>query len=397
MNSKRQSSRCFTAKFSFQHGFTLIELMVSLVLGLVLVGGVMSIFSTNREAFRSTENLARMQENARAAFDLMARDLREAGTNSCGAKLVANVIRSGTAIPWWADWNLGTIRGYDSGQDVTSIVAIGTAANARLTGTDAVLVMRAGPDEKIITAHDQAAFEMTLNSVNGLDQHDVVIACDLNSAAIFQIDTINTSTKVVSHAADSTNVNCNSNLDYLTNGSTPQQSDANCPTQSFAGKTFANRGVVAKLSTNFWYVGVNSTGKSSLFRHTLTIKTIGGVKTATTEPIEMLEGVKNLQIEYLTKNASSAALASSWIPANDPGTPADPNPVFTVANGGWQSDHNVFNSTKSTANLNQPVAARITLTLESDEKVGESRVNLERKLIHVVSIRSRDLLFQAAQ
>lgn len=397
INMLRLNSR--SLKMVQQQGVTLIELMISLVLGLILIGGVMSVFSSNREAFRSTENLARLQENARVAFDLMARDVREAGTNACGTKLVANVIRSSSAIPWWADWNSGPIRGYDSGQDVTSIVAIGTTANKRLTGTDAVLVMHAGPDEKIITAHDKAAFDMTLNSVDGLDVHDVVIVCDPLSAAIFQIDTKNATGKIINHTADTTNINCNSNLDYLTTDSTPRQTNSTCASTdtNFAGRQFANGGVVAKLVTNFWYVGVNSSGKSSLFREKLTTKTVSTVKTATTEPEEMLEGVKDMQIEYLTKNASSGALATSWIPANDPANLANPNPVVADANGGWQGDYNIFNATHPTANLHQPVAVRITLTLQTEEKVGDGMAAVERKLIHVVGIRSRDLLFQAAK
>lgn len=398
MNIKNQNVVSRVIGRDAQRGFTLIELMISLVLGLILVGGVMSVFSSNREAFRSTENLARMQENARVAFDLMARDIREAGTNACGSKLVANVTRSSTAIPWWSDWNLGPLRGYDAGQDVTSIVAIGTSANSRLTGTDAVLVMHASSDEKIITAHNKTTYEITLNSVDGLNQGDVVIACDPSSAAIFQIDTKNATTKVISHAADTTNINCNSNLDYLTTDSTPRQTDSTCASTdtNFAGKQFAAGGVLAKLVTNFWFIGVNSTGKSSLMRKKLTT-TGSTMKTATATTEEVLEGVKDMQIEYLTKNASSGALATSWIPANDPTDTANPNPILADASGGWQGDHNIFNTTHPTANLNQPVAARITLTLESDEKIGDGRTNVNRTLIHVVGIRSRDLLFQASK
>ena len=180
-----------------QHGLTLIELMVSLVLGLVLIGGVLNIFISNRETYRVTENLTRMQENARTGFDFMARDLREAGQNPCGTKLVANLIRKSSAIPWWADWNKGTVIGVDGSQDRTDLVAFGTGLNARVSGTDAVLVTRAAQDEKIITLHNPTTFEITLGSVTGLDADDVVVGCDLKNAAIFQIGVIDTGTKVI--------------------------------------------------------------------------------------------------------------------------------------------------------------------------------------------------------
>ncbi len=369
----RQGSHLAYSRFGkFQTGFTLVELLVSLVLGLVLVAGVLNIFVTNRETFRLNENLARMQENGRTAFDFMARDLREAGSNPCGTPLIANVIRTSGAIPWWSDWNLGSVRGYDAGQDVTSIVAIGTAAGARASGTDSILVIRAAQDEKIVSAHDTAAWDITVNSVDGLDEYDVLLACDLNGAAIFQANTVSTSTKKINHALDASNYNCSGNLGYPT--------PSNCATP--AVKQFQSGAVVAKLLSTFWYVGNNSRGKKSLFRTKIATKSLSGVKFATTEYEEILDGVKDLQIEYLTKNKTSSVLDTSWIPANDPGTPADPNPIFSTANGGWTKD-----------NVQQAVAARITLTLQSDENTGENHVPVERKIIHVVGFRGRDLLF----
>lgn len=65
-------------------GFSLVELMIAIVLGLVVMGGVISIFVANRQAFRVSENMAHVQENARVAFELLARDLREAGETHAG-------------------------------------------------------------------------------------------------------------------------------------------------------------------------------------------------------------------------------------------------------------------------------------------------------------------------
>ncbi|WP_209396250.1 PilW family protein [Rhodoferax sp. AJA081-3] len=357
-----------------QSGFTLVELMVSIVLGLVLIAGVLNVFVTNRESFRTNENIARMQEDARIAFDFMARDLREAGTNPCGTPLVANVIRASSAIPWWADWNLGTIQGYDAGQDMTAMVAIGTGNADRAAGTDAVLVIRAAQDGKIVSAHDTSTHDITVDSVTDLDPKDVLIACDMNSAAIFQIETVSPSTKNINHAQDAGNYNCSGDLGY------PTPSD--CPTTPPAVKQFTSGGVVVKLLSTFWYVGVNSAGKKSLYRTKIIRKSVGGAMIATTEREEILDGVSDMQIEYLTKNKTANTLATSWIPANDPTVPANPNPIFSTANGGWTKD-----------NVEQAVAARITLTLQSDEKVGENHVTIERKLIHVVGFRSRDLLY----
>jgi len=60
-------------------GFTLVELMVALALGIFLTGGVVLMFSANKAASLDAEQLARMQENIRFASGLMIRDIRNAG------------------------------------------------------------------------------------------------------------------------------------------------------------------------------------------------------------------------------------------------------------------------------------------------------------------------------
>src|SRR5690606_16585162 len=68
-----------------QGGATLIELMIALLLGLVVVAAASGLFLTNKRVYASTETLNRIQENGRVSFELMSRDIREAGGNPCGA------------------------------------------------------------------------------------------------------------------------------------------------------------------------------------------------------------------------------------------------------------------------------------------------------------------------
>src|SRR5690606_20380365 len=125
-----------------QAGFSLVELMVALTLGLIIVGGVISIFVTNQQAFRTTEALSRLQENARISFELMAREVRQSGGNPCGTPLVVNVLKT---VAWSNDWNAGTVIGYTGSDDVTAIQAFNTAtppdSAKRVAGTDAVKVL----------------------------------------------------------------------------------------------------------------------------------------------------------------------------------------------------------------------------------------------------------------
>ncbi|MBB1076171.1 PilW family protein [Rhodoferax sp. 4810] len=363
------NDRCINSSLgSRQLGLTLVELMVALVLGLVLVGGVLNVFVANRETYRATENLTRIQENARTGFDFMARDIREAGQNPCGTPLVANVIRVGGNIPWWADWNKGTLIGVDGTEDRTDIVAFGTTTHARVAGTDAVIVIRSEQKEFTIKEHDTGTTLMTLASDSNLEEFDIVMACDLTSAAIFQVydSSPSPSYNKIDHQEDGTVYNCSDFLGYPT--------PANCPTtapplKKFRDETSLPAGYLSKLVASFWYVGYAENGQRSIYR--TRIKNDGN-KNMIIEPEEMVPGVQDLQLEYLT--GTGTILANDWVAAD--------NAVFDAANNAWTS-----------ANPNQVVALRINMTLQSEDNVGTNQQPIQRQLIHVVALRSRDYLF----
>ncbi len=360
------------AQRNAQQGLTLIELMVALVLGLVLVGGVLNVFVANRETYRATENLTRIQENARTGFDFMARDLREAGQNPCGTPLVANVIRdTSNNIPWWADWNKGTLIGVDGGQDRTDIVGFGTSIGMRVAGTDAILVIKAEQNEKIITAHTPATSSLTLAAVSGIYKGDAAIVCDMHQAAILQLATGSVVEDVpnpVSYAPADASFNCNANLGH------PTSSD--CATPIPAPRTFAAGGRLSKLSSSFWYVGYNGTQRS-LYRRKLSNEIVAGVTTPTPITEEIVPGVQDLQLEYLTSDGGT--LASDWVTASDGTTFTGATATTT---GNWQLDQ-----------TNKVVAVRLNMTLQSEEKIGTNQQAIQRQLIHVVALRSRDYLF----
>lgn len=62
-------------RFSHTAGFTLIELLISVVLMVMLVGIVVMVFSHASEVMSTSEAKMEVYQNARAAFELMARDL----------------------------------------------------------------------------------------------------------------------------------------------------------------------------------------------------------------------------------------------------------------------------------------------------------------------------------
>lgn len=345
------NSRKFTSGRA-QRGLTLVELMISLVLGLIVTGGAVSLFIGNREANRATENLSRMQENSRIAFELMARSLREAGGNPCGAKAVSNVVEnSGTT--WWANWAANAIRGYDN-TAVSPAVSIGTGTAQRVSGTDTLILMSGGDSGVSVVSHNPTAAEFKVSTkAHGFQDGDILMVCDERLAAIFQTTNASDSNVTIVHNTGNTVSpgNCSKGLGYPTDCS------------STIGRTysFEGNGFIVKLASEAWFIGNNARGGRSLFRSSPVVdyadpKNLPGVVAT-----EVVENVTDMQLLYKT---------------------SDP------ANSGGTNDYVVASSITDWSDV---VAVNVELTFVSVDRISTAngRPALERKLIHVATLRNR--------
>jgi len=280
-----------------QRGLGIVELMVGVALGLLVVVGVSMVFVSSRQASRSTDSLGGMQETLRTSFELMARDLREAGGNPCdGALQVANVLNNaqGATPAWSVNWNQRLL-GYDGGVAFPG-AAFGAGTGQRVDGTDAVMVkFIADLADLTVTAHDATTALITVNN----DPHrvragDLLMICDYRQAALLQASAVAPTT--ISHATSAAvDGNCSRGLGIPTL-CTP------------VGNAFAfNPGAkVGRLVAVGWYVGNNGrpeTGGRSLYRVTRT-----GVE-------EVAEGIQNLQMQYLPAGATDyvdATAVTDW-------------------------------------------------------------------------------------
>jgi type IV pilus assembly protein PilW len=68
-----------------QRGFSLIELMVAILLSSLLLLGVLELYSNTSRTDRSGNELARIQESGRIAFELIGREARRVGYQGCVA------------------------------------------------------------------------------------------------------------------------------------------------------------------------------------------------------------------------------------------------------------------------------------------------------------------------
>ena len=75
-----------------QAGLSLIELMIASVIGLVLLSGVVTIFSSNNASSKMTTGMASVLDTGGVALDIMSFGLRMAGYQGCRDELKANIV-----------------------------------------------------------------------------------------------------------------------------------------------------------------------------------------------------------------------------------------------------------------------------------------------------------------
>lgn len=82
-------------------GFTLIELMVALGLGLLVAAAATQLFITNLKGFNLQRGISDVQDNGRFALDLINRDVRQGGltVNTAMAAPVPTVVLDTSSMP----------------------------------------------------------------------------------------------------------------------------------------------------------------------------------------------------------------------------------------------------------------------------------------------------------
>ena len=295
-----------------QRGFSLIELMISLVLGVLLISGVISVLLSNRQSYRSNSGLSQLQESSRIAFELIARSLRQAGLTGCANTYVATVLNKGSNNDsnsnsilddddaWWGNF-AKYVNGYEGGTTDPSVTT-GTAAAQRVAGTDSLQVLGVADNGLSVADHDPSASVTTikLNDAGAsLAAGDIFVVCDPDHAAIAQVSAYNSAQLTLTYAASTGGVdgNCSTGLGF--------------PTTCTGANNykFIPNSQIALLSAVTWYVGTNPQGGRSLYQMTLrnSAGTPGGVAQ------EIVRDVTDLQLQYLSGGAFiNADAVTDW-------------------------------------------------------------------------------------
>lgn len=333
-----------------QGGMTLIEMMIALVLGLVVVGAASAVFLSNRQAYTTNSALSEVQSNSRIAYELLARDLRQAGLAGCGdSNRVANVLTNGpnnVATPgWWADFAQNAIRGYD-GNENDPAVTTGTGTAQRVAGTSSIELI--GADEPTVATGalnaTNTSYTVDATGAAQFAAGNVAVICNPDHATIAQVTSTTATTIDFTHAGS----NCSDGLGFPTDctDATP------CSTSGTSCYQFPSNSQISLLSANDWYIGNNAQGGTSLYRQTLT--TVAGAPQIVAQ--EMVRDVTGMQLRYLV---------------------------------GTDTDYSTANTVTTGNNWARIAAVRIDLTMRSGAaRAGSEQQPLVRTVSSIVALRN---------
>lgn len=329
-------------QFNRSSGFGLVEVLVAITIGLILLGGAISMLSTNKWAYKAVEHQSRIQENARFALETLARDLRMAGyvgcvdnlskvTNNLNGAVGTNLLDAAVAIEG--------LENYDPAGATANKTwypgANTTMPPGMITGADAIAIRYLDPTDANATVppHMPApAAAIHISPGNDLAMGDIVAITDCDNADVFQI------TGPDDPDADGT-------LNHNTGSEQPGNA-----VQKLS-KAYKEGATIMKLASVVYYLGTGADGRPALFRGA--IPDVGNK--ALVDPRELVQGVEQIQILY-GKDTTGDNVPDTYLKAGAAGLTTDVN---------WDSVVNL----------------RISIMVSSNEEVGQEVDNQARTLL----------------
>jgi len=259
-------------------GFTLIELLAALVVGLLLMGGILQIFISSKNAYTVQEGLARLQENGRLALELLSRDIRMAGYMGC-PKLVVDPAthrpRNLTSTLDSADLPYHFVLGLEGFDGAAGFPAylLSQLGDPPRAGTDAIVVRSVIGEAIPVPAPTNATTVYTVMT-DSLQAGDLLAIADCAKVRVFQAGSMTAigSMLAITHPA----------------AGAPGNDPAEWGGAGDLGDGWFDPGAeVYPVQTRLYYIRRNPDNIPALY-----------LKAGVSSPVELVTGVADMQIHY---------------------------------------------------------------------------------------------------
>ena len=182
-----------------QKGVGLVEIMISLVLGLLVTGAIVQIYLTTKRQNDMQGSLTARQESARFAAQVIQRDAQMAGFRGCLRDVgnVTNTLNNATNFLYRYERH---VEGFENAVGVPASIA------SVVAGTD-VLTLRTVDDPGVSTTAAMGSATANPVTVAGLAParlvaNDIALITDCGGASIFQVTGFDPATGIIIHAAN---------------------------------------------------------------------------------------------------------------------------------------------------------------------------------------------------
>lgn len=300
------ATKRFASINSRQRGLSLVEVMISIALGLFLLAGLTYLYLGSKTSYGTQTAVSKVQETLRFAFEYLSYDLRMAGYNGCiNIREAAPQVVANAPVPKTGLGN--SLRGYPNGVGWTKP----SAWPARVVGTDVIEISYVSNDcgSNLVSPYSNGS-QLFISSNNcGLVDNQVLIVSDCKRSDVFRGTFSSSSGKV--------NVAHGSAQNTQPAGSTCAGGSGKLVTECTTAGNYQGDAFLASLNGLVFYIGINPNGIPALYR---------GVSDGTSLPEELTEGVYEMKFNYgLDTAVDSIFMADSYS-----ATPADWTQVVSV-------------------------------------------------------------------
>ncbi|MCH9698518.1 MAG: PilW family protein [Gammaproteobacteria bacterium] len=279
-----------------QSGFSIIEILIGLVISSILMTGIIDIYISNKQTYLIQDALSQVQENGRAAIDLLAQDARMAGYQGCSnVKSVEPLTYLTSGIPDFTPDRVITGHSFDGSSWAPTVPATRlTSAHAVKANTDVLTVTRASScSQELLTSVTAGATSVTLTGAGTcpIKDGDYFLISDCGGSEIFKASSVSTSGNQTTLTA--------------TGGLSRNYSHQNTGISGI--------GRVMRLTSTDYFISENATGVPILHRNEL-----DGNSGYTDTPL--LEGIEDMSILYGSRTPGtnenviyqSASAVTNW-------------------------------------------------------------------------------------
>ena len=231
--------KIFSNMASRQHGVTLVELLVSMLIAGVIFAGVVSVVQVSQSSFVSEQENSFIQENARYAIETLARDVRMAGNYGC-ASIESSSFANSVNGDVQGLLGLDAVIGFEGSSSIGSEWPDAYEGDAT-AGSDSLILRYADPSSNVyIQDHTgYSSGEFNLHSAHSWSAGDKLVVIDSSCRNVGLFEMTGSSSSVVGHTAGSgAPGNCTQAL-FNGTASTIDCSSPSCGASSCGGQAVA--------------------------------------------------------------------------------------------------------------------------------------------------------------